>query len=220
MRCSRCKNTVYCSRTCQSTDWALHKSSCVSISPSTSSPLSALSSLPTQWLPSHDVSGIIIACNADRARGARVFESTIVEPSHPIYRSGLPSPIFEHIGIPLLLFRHLQNDATDTLRDYGLDNQLATHLLTHPSTGAPDTKWKRAGCMGTVTVIRQDGKPLTYEAIETMLMYVDHLLDLYHEDVSPSQQLSPAWFHRFCQRYKDERVKCGYRNFGSMSIPL
>ncbi|KAL4077425.1 hypothetical protein J3A83DRAFT_4087116 [Scleroderma citrinum] len=217
MRCSRCKNTVYCSSTCQTTDWPTHKTSCIPASSPFDSPHSVLSTLPPRWIPSHNVSGIVIACNADRARGARVFEAAIVEPSHPIYRSGLPSPLFEYLGLPLLVYRHLQNDPTNMLRDHGLDNQLATHLLTDPNTGTPDAK---AGCMGTVTVIRQDGKPLTYEAVETILMYVDHLLDLFRDGESPSRYLSPAGFHRFCQRYKDERVKCGYRDFSRMNVPL
>ncbi|KAG6326949.1 hypothetical protein ID866_12140, partial [Astraeus odoratus] len=136
--------------------------------------------------PSRDVVGVTIACNADRERGVRALAPTIIPPSHPIYDTGLASPIFQHVGLPLLIHRHMAADPANMHRSPGLDNQAATHLLTHPSTGAPDAKWRRAGCMGTVTVIRQDGQPLTMEAMETLLIYVDHILDLFQDGVSPS----------------------------------
>lgn len=74
--------------------------------------------------------------------------------------------------------------------------------------------------MGTVTVIRQDGQPLTCEALETTLMYVDHILDLLRDGISPWHQLNPVSFQTFCQRYKDERVNSGYGYFDMMRVPL
>lgn len=217
MRCSRCKTSVYCSSICQSTDWPTHKSRC---SPTAS--LSSMSSRPSlrRAPPSHAVVGVIIPCNAERAQGAPALQTSIVQPSHPIYHSDLPSPISHAVGFPLLLYRHITEDPSKMIRHPGLDNQTAMHLLTQPSTGSPDSKWKRAGCIGTVTVIRQDGQPLTCEALETTLLYIDHVLDLFLDGVSPWHRLNPTSFQSFCQRYKDERIQSGYRDFDMMRVPF
>ncbi|KAH7882115.1 hypothetical protein F5I97DRAFT_416182 [Phlebopus sp. FC_14] len=220
MRCSRCKGAIYCSNKCQTSDWPYHKRRCsksIPIARPASEPPTAAAALTR---PSYSVTGVTIACKADRARGARAFETKIIEPSHAIYYRGVICPLFQQVGFPLVLYRHLAIDPMAMLRDTGLDNQMAAHLMTHPETCMPDEGWKRAGCLGTVTVMRQDRRPLTFEAIETALMYVDHLLTVFHDGASPPGQLNPAGFQRFCQRYKDERIKDGFRNFNTMSIPL
>lgn len=68
--------------------------------------------------------------------------------------------------------------------------------------------------------MRQDGKALSFEAIETALMYVDHLLGMFRDGVSPTRLMNPAGFQRFCQRYKDERVLDDNTMFQKMTIPL
>ncbi|KAI6156293.1 hypothetical protein EDD17DRAFT_1489556 [Pisolithus thermaeus] len=221
MRCSRCKTSVYCSSICQSTDWPTHKSRCSPTAQPTAS-ASSMSLRPSlrRAPPSHAVVGVTIACNAERAQGAPALQTSIIQPSHPIYHCGLPSPISHSFGFPLLLYRHITDDPSKMIRHPGLDNQTAMHLLTQPSTGSPDSKWKRAGCIGTVTVIRQDGQPLTCEALETTLIYVDYLLDLFLEGVSPWHRLNPTNFQSFCQRYRDEQIKSGYRDFGMMRVPF
>ncbi|KAF9228214.1 hypothetical protein BS17DRAFT_692323 [Gyrodon lividus] len=137
MRCSRCKFTVYCSNECQTSDWPYHKIKCSPASPK-SSLTSSSSAIIRQR--SHNVMGVTIACNADRARGARIFEAKIIDPLHAIYTRGIICPLFQQVGFPLILFRHLIDDPTTMLRDHGLDNQVATHLLTHPSTGNPEQR--------------------------------------------------------------------------------
>ncbi|KAF8838087.1 hypothetical protein BDN67DRAFT_955663 [Paxillus ammoniavirescens] len=196
MRCSRCKFAVYCSNECQTSDWPYHKTQCGPASPKR----------------------VSIACNADRARGARIFEAKIIDPSHPIHsRGGIICPLFQQVGFPLVLYRHHTEDPLTMPRDPGLDNQVAMHLLTHPGTGHPE---ERAGCLGTVIVMREDEKPLTFEAIETALMYTDYVLGLFGDGVSPSHLLNPAGFQRFCQKYKNEKISGGYSNFYTMTLPL
>ena len=68
--------------------------------------------------------------------------------------------------------------------------------------------------------MRQDGKSLSFEAIETALMYVDHLLGMFRDGASPTRLMNPAAFQRFCQRYKEERISSGNKSFQSMVIPL
>lgn len=68
--------------------------------------------------------------------------------------------------------------------------------------------------------MRQDWKSLSFEAIETALMYVDHLLGMFHDGVTPTSLMNPAGFQRFCQRYKEQRILNGYTAFQTMTVPL
>lgn len=143
MRCSRCKVSIYCVRSdtfitrsltvtplqsneCQVSDWPYHKPVC------TPAPLQEPRVLP------HKVFGVTIACNADRARGARAFEVKIIDPSHAIHTQGVSCPLFRQVGFPLVLFRHLRDDPASMISDPGLDNQIAAHLMMHPNTGHPE----------------------------------------------------------------------------------
>ncbi|KAH7882099.1 hypothetical protein F5I97DRAFT_408697 [Phlebopus sp. FC_14] len=85
-RCSRCKNTLYCSRACQNTDWSPHKLHCAYTPAHAGSDRSSSeASQPTQ-----EVVGITIACNADRAR-SHMFTQRAIDPSYPIHTRGVSS---------------------------------------------------------------------------------------------------------------------------------
>lgn len=116
------------SNDCQASDWPYHKTKCTPVSP------------PQSRVPPDKVWGITIACDADRARGAQGFEAKLIDSSHPIHTQGIPCPLFQQVGFPLILFRHIADDPASMQRDLGLDNQVAAHLLTHPNTGHPDEK--------------------------------------------------------------------------------
>lgn len=124
------------SNECQTSDWKYHKTNCT---PAPRQELGASSAVPPQ-----QILGVLIPCNADRARGARVFEHALIGPSHAIHTKGLICPLFHQVGFPLILFRHLADDnpASEAVmrRDHGLDNQMAAHLMTNPSTGHPEGK--------------------------------------------------------------------------------
>jgi hypothetical protein len=133
MDCSICSLTSLLlqlsqSNECQASDWPCHKANCTPAPP------------PESRIPSSRVWGVTIACNADRARGARVFEAKLIDPSHGIHTQGIPCPLFRQVGLPLVLFRHLPDDPDSMTRDPELDNQIAAHLLTHPNTGRPEEK--------------------------------------------------------------------------------
>jgi hypothetical protein len=69
--------------------------------------------------------------------------------------------------------------------------------------------------------MRKDGKPLTKEAIETIWMYHDNLLDLFGDDPSIAKsRMNRTSFDRYCAKYKKERLSNGYNNFQNMTVPL
>jgi hypothetical protein len=68
--------------------------------------------------------------------------------------------------------------------------------------------------------MRQDRKPLTLEAIETIWMYHDHLLDLFGDGSTPRRMMTPQAFVRYCQNYKEERLMNGFATFRNMPVPL
>ncbi|KAF5376657.1 hypothetical protein D9615_007836 [Tricholomella constricta] len=76
--------------------------------------------------------------------------------------------------------------------------------------------------VGTVTVMRKDGKPLTEESIETIWMFHDYLLDLFGDEppIAASKATNRATFDRFCQRYKNERLLNKQESFSDMALPL
>ncbi|KAH7913608.1 hypothetical protein BJ138DRAFT_1001947 [Hygrophoropsis aurantiaca] len=210
MRCARCKNELYCSQTCQHADWPNHKQHCFSPSPS-----GVLTDEQRPSSVSDNVNGIIIHCNAERySRG--VFEPTIINPSHAIYRKGFHASLFQKVGLPIIVYRH----HPPTYGDQGRDNQIATYLMIE-SDGIADLQWQQ--CAGTVTVMRQDKKPLTAEAMETMWMYADHLLDLFSSGPSiAKRKMNPTGFVKFCRRYKADKLVNYPDNegFKNMSLPL
>jgi len=200
LQCSRCKNIMYCSKECQLADWKLHKPQCAA------PPLS------------EHVRGIIIPCNADKRKGAGIFQTIDIEPTHRIHSHGEVCPVSEQVGLPLVMYRHLQENPLYMTRDAGLDNQIATYLMIGPESGFAPPNWQQ--CVGTVTVMRKDGKPLTHEAIETIWMYHDHLLDLFGDGATPRQMMTRAGFERYCKNYKHERLVNGYEEFRDMPVPL
>jgi hypothetical protein len=70
--------------------------------------------------------------------------------------------------------------------------------------------------------MRKDYQPLTEEAIETIWMYHDRLLDLFGEGNPslPQRVMNRAGFDRFCEEYKEEKLMNGYNQFQNMPIPL
>ena len=114
------------SNACQISDWGRHKSNCAP--PQDSGPTQ------NQPLP-ESVVGIVISCDADRDRGARIFTPTSIGPTHPIWTRGKTSPLFQQVGLPIIVYRHHPGNPLTMIPDAGLDNQIATYLMIEPSTG-------------------------------------------------------------------------------------
>ncbi|KIM82054.1 hypothetical protein PILCRDRAFT_820955 [Piloderma croceum F 1598] len=187
-QCSRCKSAKYCSTECQRTDWPSHRPQCRPPS----------------------IQGIVIGCNNDRYGGT--FRPIDIQPTHPIHSAGQVSPVSRVVGLPIIIYRHTHADDGGT----ELDNLIATHLMIDPTDGYAPLDWQRA--VGTVTVKREDGQPLSPEAIETIWMYNDHLLNLFGDGRTP--HVTRDRFRKYCKKYKEERLLNGYDSFRDMPVPL
>ncbi|KAK7039541.1 MYND-type domain-containing protein [Favolaschia claudopus] len=196
-RCSRCKTTIYCSQDCQKADWKLHKTRC------------------SPPLPEGTVRGIIMRCEGDPG----FFDEVDLGPDHPIHTQGIVCPVSAQVGLPIVIYRHLKENPLDMRRDPELDNQRATYLMIDPESGFAPPEWQM--CVGSVTVMRKDGKPLTRQSIETIWMYHDRLLDMFGDTGAPPRRMMTSdGFKRFCASYKDERLLNSHPDFANMPIPL
>ncbi|KAJ7792957.1 hypothetical protein B0H14DRAFT_156741 [Mycena olivaceomarginata] len=104
-------------------------------------------------------------------------------------------------------------------RDAKLDNQRATFLMIDPRSGFAPPEWQQ--CVGSVTVMRKDGKPLTRQSIETIWMYHDRLLDLFGDDPAIAHRMMTSdGFKKYCAQYKRERLMNRHTDFANMPVPL
>ncbi|KAJ6587144.1 hypothetical protein DFH09DRAFT_1142719, partial [Mycena vulgaris] len=181
-----------CSRYCQRADWKSHK---IQYAPA---------------LPEGIVRGIILGCESDRQNG--IFNEIDIDAAHPIHTRGIVCPVSAQVGLPIVIYRHLQEDPLSMDRDPGLDNQRANmFLMVDPESGFAPPQWQM--CVGSVPVMRQDGKPLTRQFIETIWMYDDHLHDLFGDGAVPRRVMTREGFVRYCRNYKEAA-------FRRMSVPL
>ncbi|KAJ7630429.1 hypothetical protein FB45DRAFT_915472 [Roridomyces roridus] len=188
-RCSRCKEAVYCSVDCQKAHWKAHKLSCIA---------------------EGVVRGMIMACDSDSHSPNYLFRETDIDASHPIHTRGVICPVSVKAGLPIIIYRHLQQNPLTMGFNPGLDNQRATYLMIDPTT----PRWQQG--VGSVTVMRQDGKPLTRASIETIWMYHDRILDVFGDDHSSAHaMMNPNAFLRFCRTYKRDNAQCK-----DMPVPL
>ncbi|KAF7325861.1 MYND-type domain-containing protein [Mycena kentingensis (nom. inval.)] len=195
-RCSRCKQASYCSTDCQAANWPSHKATC----------------RPSQ------VRGITIACEGDMRRNGGLFKEIDIDAAHPIHSQGVVCPMSAKVGLPIVIYRHLRENPLTMTRTPNLDNQRATYLMINPVDGFAPPEWQM--CVGTVTVMRRDGKPLTRESIETIWMYHDHLLDLFGDGAPPYRQMTNEKFRAYCENYKEDMILNGRNEFATMVLPL
>ncbi|KAJ7701772.1 hypothetical protein B0H17DRAFT_164241 [Mycena rosella] len=114
-RCSRCKRAVYCSIDCQTADWKSHKALCA----------------PPP--PEAFVRGMVLGCQSDPQND--MFNDIDLDATHPIHTRDIVCPVSAKVGLPLVMYRHIQADPLSMDRDPGLDNQRATFLMIDPESG-------------------------------------------------------------------------------------
>ncbi|TFY71191.1 hypothetical protein EVG20_g1802 [Dentipellis fragilis] len=163
------------------------------------------------------VQGVVVACDGERAHYG-IFSPVQLPPSHEIHQQGIISPISALTGVPIAVWRHLEQSPSRIQPSPALDNQITTYLMIDPDSGFAPPPWQ--GNIGTVTVMRQDRKPLTPEAIETIWMFCDSLLDDFSGGLQPQQRMNPAGFEEFSQNYKESMIMNGRSDFESLTLPL
>ncbi|KAA1471148.1 hypothetical protein DENSPDRAFT_837075 [Dentipellis sp. KUC8613] len=163
------------------------------------------------------VQGVVVACDGERGQFG-VFSPVELPPSHEIYQEGTISPVSALTGVPIAVWRHLQESPFAIRHSAALDNQITTYLMIDPVTGFAPPSWQQN--VGTVTVMREDGKPLTPEAIETIWMFCDSLLEDFSDGRQPQQRMNPEGFMEFCESYKSRMVRDGRSDFSSLILPL
>ncbi|KAJ6495263.1 hypothetical protein C8R45DRAFT_165522 [Mycena sanguinolenta] len=164
------------------------------------------------------VPGMVIPCDSEIGRHG-IFREIDLEAAHPIHTHGIVCPVSAQVGLPIVMYRHLKEDPLDMDRDAGLDNQKATYLMIDPISGFAPPEWQM--CVGSVTVMRKDGKLLTHESIETIWMYHDRILDLFGDNGSaPRRMMTSQGFKEYCAGYKDDMLLNGRTEFANMTVPL
>lgn len=71
--------------------------------------------------------------------------------------------------------------------------------------------------------MRLDGKPLTKQAIETLWMYCDNILDRFNDGGPGSQvnYIGPSSWQKFCKGYvKEVRGYGTRRDFDDVQLPF
>ncbi|KAF8190349.1 hypothetical protein K438DRAFT_1971220 [Mycena galopus ATCC 62051] len=165
------------------------------------------------------VGGIVIPCHSEIQFGPGIFNDIDLDASHPIHTQGIVCPVSAQVGLPIIMYRHLKEDPLRMNPDSGLDNQRATYLMIDPVSGFAPPQWQ--SCVGSVTVMRKDGKPLTKQAIETIWMYHDHVLDLFGDyGMAPRDTMTSEGFVDYCAEYKENKLLNGHTEFANMSVPL
>ncbi|THH18659.1 hypothetical protein EW146_g2376 [Bondarzewia mesenterica] len=205
--CSGCKTTFYCVR-----------HSTFSSGFGTIESLTGLIARPHRVDDSQE-NGITITCDGDRVGSP--FRVVQIPDTHPIYYQSDVCPVSEVVGLPIMIYRHSKEDPLYMERTAAMDNQIATYLMIDVDSGFAPMSWQQA--VGTVTVMRQDHRPLTPQAIETMWMYNSHLLDNFGEaeDFNPREDITPADFREFCEDYKEEVNGYGTRSdFMDVQLPF
>lgn len=99
---------------CQTADWTSHKSECI---PET-------------------VVGIVIHCDGEKQNSQTGLFSTIeIGRTHSIHSKGDVCPVSQIVRLPIIMFRHIQEDPLEMPRSEALDNQRATYLMINPVDG-------------------------------------------------------------------------------------
>ncbi|KAG5643657.1 hypothetical protein DXG03_000537 [Asterophora parasitica] len=163
---------------------------------------------------------MVIHCNRDRETEG-TFQPIAIRPDHPIHRLGETASVSKVIKLPLTVYRHERKPWMDRDEDASLDNQIATYLMINSRSGYAPPEYQKQ--VGTITVMRKDGKPLTEQSIETIWMFHDYLLELFGDvpPIAANKATNRPAFDRFCQRYKDEKLlNDDNSDFRDMDLPL
>ncbi|KAG6826072.1 hypothetical protein H0H92_001226 [Tricholoma furcatifolium] len=75
--------------------------------------------------------------------------------------------------------------------------------------------------VGSITVMRRDGRPLTTLEVETIWMYHDNLIEIFGDDPATARnKMNRPAFDRYCSLYKLECIENGRTEFERMQLPM
>ncbi|KDQ12019.1 hypothetical protein BOTBODRAFT_176789 [Botryobasidium botryosum FD-172 SS1] len=198
VRCGGCRAIYYCSPACQTDNWPSHRGTCESLSslraqrsktppPATPTNVPAVDLLGGEKIPFNPREIVLTTLTCDE-----------------ILAAGVVSPISQLIGVPLVIHRHMQEDSLQMPLDASLDNQAATYLMVSPESGYAPLAWQQ--CIGPVTIVRADRRPLTSLALEMIWDYVEFVLDDSGDEGVPRWRYTPQAFQEWCRRHRAGRI--------------
>jgi len=207
-RCSRCRAVYYCSQSCQTAHWPAHKKTCDALVNLHAQQVQSPSEVTLDFIPAVELLG---------GQGSPFNPREITLPkllSEKLIDRGVVSPISRLIGVPLVISRHMAEDPLAIPRQASLDNQAVTYLMIDPESGYASPSWQQ--CIGPVTVIREDRKPLSSLALEMIWMYLDLIVEHFgDEGEAPRWRYAPKAFQEWCRRYKQNNP-----SYSGVKLPL
>ena len=170
--------------------------------------------------------GVKVTCVGDqKAFGAEHYMAVGVPRDHPVFLSSEPTGISSLVELPVLVRKYPPDPVWKNDRDtYGFpfENRAATflHLNADPKSEdwgwAPLPEWQND--VGSILVVRQDGKDLTTHQAEVLCHYCHFKLQPLFEDsmgggrVERTREEVMGYMNRetfaaFFEEYREERVK-------------
>ncbi|KAH7334312.1 hypothetical protein B0J17DRAFT_672892 [Rhizoctonia solani] len=187
-RCSKCKRATYCSKECQVAHWKTHKHSC--------------------FKRGEQIVAIEIINEYERGNDGP-FRTVEIPSNHPVFSSaGEVCPIPTAIGRPLRIYHHpLKGQA---------NNAMALWLCVEMENLFAPIDWQLE--VPTVTVARQDHKPLTPQVVEALSEFNRRVCTAYEfmtEGIGGDymDMIKKTVFEDFCREFSKKKAKQGDTSF-------
>ncbi|KAI9098747.1 hypothetical protein DFS34DRAFT_87995 [Phlyctochytrium arcticum] len=175
LRCSKCKNTYYCSQPHQQQDWKTHKTRC-----------------HTENIPKDPQLDKTMSIVAVEGMDAKLIEY----PWTNDWNGWDVCPVPALLGFPLMAKPHVRNFGPGGM-PY---QQIAVYMMVEPATGFAPPKWALGPhCnKGVVGFARRDHKPFTVEEFYELYDFITDLMDEYSENPAAAQRkLTPEHYKKF-----------------------
>jgi hypothetical protein len=142
-----------------------------------------------------------------------------VQPDHPIY-SEKPTSVTKIMGIPLLIHQYSPPTKSWKSDRASHDNQSATFLNVDADANSPGFGWappKWQSYVGSVLVVRQDGKPINAKQGFAIAEFCQHYLqpkfeyaiekDARAKTTLVQDYICQAAFEKYLERFKQDLLQ-------------
>jgi MYND finger len=166
--------------------------------------------------------GVRINCLGDqKVFGVEQYVAVAVPPDHPVFQS-TPTGISTHMGLPLLMRKYPPDRAWKGDKDMPYENLPATFMNLNADMSSEQWGWAPLhwqNDVGSVIVVRKDGKDLTARQAEAFAYYCQFKLQPVFEDslgggyvdrtreAVVSQFLTRKKFEQFFDIFKREQAR-------------